>query len=103
MKEINGVYYGFSSETAFATDEDDLTIFNAVDTGKQYRAFNGRWFEQPVVWSDDPDSSGGSGGGSDPVSPFPDLPITDGEYSLLLTVDDGEPVLTWEPNGETPT
>lgn len=91
MKEINGIYYGYSSEAAVPTDADDLTIFNAVDTGKQYRAFNGRWFEQPVVWSDDPSS-----GSSTPSLVFPDVPSDDGEYELLLTVTSGEPALTWE-------
>lgn len=27
---------------------------------------------------------------------LPDLPDTDGEYELLLTITDGTPVLTWE-------
>lgn len=37
----------------------------------------------------------------DSDSELPPLPEEDGEYSLLLTITDGEPVLTWEAE-ETP-
>ena len=87
MKEIDGIYYGYSQEAVLGTDADDLTIFNAVDTGKQYRAYNGHWFVQPVVWSDDPGSSSGGGGsgGSGGSATVVEMTVdNDGDYTSTV-------------------
>lgn len=72
---------GTSWEIGKVVPADDLLVFNAVDTGKRYVSFNGKWYEQPVQWSA---PAAGANGGSE-------LPeVTSDDNGDVLTVVDGE-------------
>ena len=64
MKKINGKYYGLSKEMSNIAGFTDLDIFNCLDTGVQYRYFEGKWYKQPTTWVDADDMEAGSSGGS---------------------------------------
>ena len=64
MKKINGKYYGLSKEMSNIAGFADLDIFNCLDTGVQYRYFEGEWYKQPTTWVDADDMEAGSSGGS---------------------------------------
>lgn len=44
---------GYTRYMPSAVGQEDLTCFNAVDTGVRYIAYSGHWFAQPIPWSDD--------------------------------------------------
>ena len=62
MQKINGKYYGVATEIESISDMEDLDIFNSMDTGVQYRYFEGVWYRQPGYWvdRDDIDEHGSS-------------------------------------------
>ena len=61
MKKIDGKYYGTAIEINDVSDMEDLDIYNCMDTGMQYRFFEGKWFKQPGYWVDRDDKDSGSG------------------------------------------
>ena len=69
--------FGLSWEIGKITPAEDLLVLNAVDTGKRYVSFNGRWYEQPVAWSA-PAAGGGGGGGILVVEGSRSFPPDDG-------------------------
>lgn len=76
----NDPIYDLRQNLNIHTPADDLDIFNALDTGEQFRSFNGVWYGQPSTAWAAPAPSGGGSGLPDPTE------ANDGD---VLTVSDG--------------
>ena len=85
MKKINGKYYGVSTDINNISDAKDLDIFNCLDTGVQYRYFDGKWYKQPTSWVDADDIDAGSGGGGGSSLPS----VSSVDNGKVLTVVSG--------------
>lgn len=105
MKYINGKYYGVSTEIDDVNNAEDLAIFNCLDTGVQYRFFEGKWYKQPVYWTDRDDVDSGSGLPAVTASDNGDvLTVVDGAWDkaapsggvmVLCTTDEHDITATW--------
>ena len=114
--------FGLSWEIGKITPAEDLLVLNAVDTGKRYVSFNGRWYEQPVQWSAPAAGGGGGGGGvlvvegstssqskdgeekqgADPKAPTLSLYTIRSSYNEIhAAVEEGKPVFVIWPTDDS--
>ncbi len=116
----------FKTSWEISKDEpdSDLLVINAVDTGKRYVSFNGKWYEQPVQWSAPASGGGGGGGGvlvvegatssqskageekqgADPKAPTLSLLIIHSSYNEIhAAMEEGKPVFVIWPADESST